>query len=236
MLKPQFDVVIDIATREQLVEVVKILLAPHGSPVFGASKLIEHEVAALNALKIMSYIDGVADEFDLVEKLRVTKQKARTLLYQSSLRASENDAVRTDAMRKVLTNPLVMREGDNYLLEVPDPLTMDRLRKRVRALGFISDGSFSGSVAKLPELALLSLVESLISDVQKTAVLKLLQKRGLPDSSIQGAIKALLSTASKKAAGEVGGHIADKVGNLLSEVFENSLQVIQDFIVKNARR
>lgn len=72
MLKSQFDAAVDQASHEQLVNVVKILLAPHGSPVFGAAKVVEHEVAALKALKLLSYIAHSADEFDLVERLRGT--------------------------------------------------------------------------------------------------------------------------------------------------------------------
>jgi hypothetical protein len=49
--------------------------------VFGAAKTVEHEIAALNALKAIGYISQDADEFDLVEKLRITKSKARLLLY-----------------------------------------------------------------------------------------------------------------------------------------------------------
>lgn len=59
---------------------LEIFLAPHTSPVFGAAKSVEHEVAALNALKLLGYLTNNADEFELVESLRVTKPKARALL------------------------------------------------------------------------------------------------------------------------------------------------------------
>jgi len=36
--------------REQLTLTITLLLTPHFNPVFGASKLIEHEVAALEVL------------------------------------------------------------------------------------------------------------------------------------------------------------------------------------------
>lgn len=221
MLNEEFLKSIEIANEVMLREALRLLLIPHGSPVFGAAKVIEHEVAAFNALKILSYIDQSADEFDLVEKLRVTKPKARSLLYQVALRSEDNHGNHDEAMRKILTNPLTMREGNHYLLEVSDPLTMDRLRKRVRNLGFISDGSFSGSVAKLPEPALLELIESLISSDEKADILRQFQKMGLPDTTIKGAIKAILSTAGKKVAGEVGDQIGEALNDLIGDLFKN---------------
>ena len=57
------------------------LLRPYSEPVSGAAKTIEHEVAAFNALKALRYIEPDADDFDLVESLRIAKSKARSLLY-----------------------------------------------------------------------------------------------------------------------------------------------------------
>ena len=233
MLNEEFLKSIEQANELTLREVLKCLLMPHGSPVFGATKVIEHEVAALKALKLLSYIDQSADEFDLVEKLRVTKPKARSLLYQAALRSEENDGDHDEAMRKVLTKPLTMRVGNHYLLEVSDPLTMDRLRKRVRNLGYISDGSFSGSVAKVPELALLELIESLIPSDQKTDVLEQFQKMGLPDTTIKGAIKAILSTAGKKVAGEVGDQIGIALNDMIGDVFKNCGKVFLAHYIHN---
>lgn len=51
-------------------------------------------------------------------------------------------------MRDLLWSPLLAVDGEFYMVEVPQPLTMDRLRKRVRQLRFLSDGTFSGSAAR----------------------------------------------------------------------------------------
>ncbi|MCC7279341.1 MAG: hypothetical protein IT487_13640 [Chromatiaceae bacterium] len=39
----------------------------------------------MNALKVLGYVKADADEFNLVESLRITKTKARPLLYQAVL-------------------------------------------------------------------------------------------------------------------------------------------------------
>ena len=66
MLNEPFEQLIQRATEEQLRSAMQYLLRPHAAPVFGAAKTVEHEVAALNALKELSYIAPDADEFDLV--------------------------------------------------------------------------------------------------------------------------------------------------------------------------
>ena len=230
MLTKSFDHSISNASADQLREALQLMLRPHAAPVFGAAKTVEHEVAALNALKALHYIEPGADEFDLVEKLRITKSKARSLLYQAALRADAGEVMVNDALRKALETTQVVREGALYLIEVPDPLTMDRLRKRIRNYGFVSDGTFSGSIAKIPEGALIKLVEELIPDEHKTKINKHLIKSGLPDKTIKGAIKAILSAAGKKVAGELGDQAAKELGAAIGDVIDQGWEALQKFV------
>lgn len=142
MNRPDIEARIDEADHEICAAALKDLLAPHASPVFGAAKVVEHEVAAIRALQRLGYLPTQLDEYDLVMALRVTKTKAHSLLYQVALRKAlskeETDAV----LRQLLSQPRVIKEGDKVIIEVADPLLMDRLRQRVRQLNLISDGSF----------------------------------------------------------------------------------------------
>jgi hypothetical protein len=134
-----------------------------------------------------------------------------------------------EALRKALSTTQVLREGSLYLIEVPDPLTMDRLRKRVRSYGFLSDGTFSGVIARIPEGALLRLFEELIPDEQKTEIKKQLVKAGLPDKTIAGVLKAMLASAGKKVAGEVGGVAAKTIGEEIGGVLTSGWVALQKF-------
>ena len=49
---------------------------------------------------------------------------------------------------------------------------MDRLRHRIRQLGFLSDGSFSGSIARIKRPALAALISSLIPESEQRIVIK----------------------------------------------------------------
>lgn len=229
MLNSAIEQVISEATEQQVRNALRLLFRPHGTSVFGAAKTVEHEVAALNTLKVLGYVKPDVDEFDLVESLRITKTKARSLLYQAALRSNADLEAIDEALHKALVTTQVLREGSLYMLEVPDPLTMDRLRKRVRASGFLSDGTFSGAIARLPEGALLRLIEELIPDEQKTEIKKQLVKAGLPDKTIAGVLKAMLATAGKKVAGEVGSVAAKTIGEEIGEVLTSGWVALQKF-------
>lgn len=212
---------------DQLREALKLMLQPHAAPVFGAAKTVEHEVAAFNALKALGYIGPDADEFDLIEKLRVTKSKARSMLYQTALRAEAGESEINQALRKALETTQVLRDGAMYLIEVPDPLTMDRLRKRVRTYGFVSDGTFSGAIAKIPAGALIRLVEELIPEKQKSEITRQLIKGGLPDKTIAGALKAILATVGKKVAGELGDQAGKAIGAELGNILTGGWRALE---------
>lgn len=229
MLTKAFENTISRATDDHVRQALQLMLRPHAAPVFGAAKTIEHEVAALNALKLLGHIEANADEFDLVEKLRVTKNKAKSLLYQAALRAAESDTSVDSALGNALKTTQVVRDGSMYLIEVPDPLTMDRLRKRIRTYGFLSDGTFSGSIAKIPEGALLKLLEELIPDAQKADIRKQLVKAGLPDTTVAGVLKSMLSVAGKKVAGEVGGAAAKAIGVEIGGVLTSGWVALQKY-------
>lgn len=228
MMTNKINQLVEDASPEQARQALAIMFAPHASPVFGASKSVEHEVAAINAMKLLGYLSSSPDDFELVEKLRVTKSKARSLLYQCALRAdisAENEAAE---LRAILTNPRIAVDGDFYLIEVPQPLTMDRLRHRVRQLGFLSDGSFSGSVARIKRPALAALVASIVPEAERTAVIEGLKRAGYQGTDVRSVISAMLKKAGTKVAGEVGeemiGKLGESVGALLSQAWDRVIR------------
>lgn len=230
MLANQLIEIIDKAGKKPLCDALKCLMEPHGTPVFGAAKIIEHEVAALRALTVLGFLKSDADEYDLVEKLRITKAKARSLQYQAALRAMDGADAADIALRKVLSQPRIMKEGNAYLIEVHEPLTMGRLRKRVRSMGFMTDGSFSGSVAKIPEDALAKLVAALLPEALKAEVTEQLIQQGFTDVSMTGFIKGMLAKCGGKLAGAVGDKVASTVGEKIAEFLINGWSVLSSHV------
>jgi hypothetical protein len=56
------------------------------------------------------------------------------LLYQAALRKASTPTEIDQDLRDLLRSQLLELDGEFYMIEVPQPLTMDRLRKRVRRL------------------------------------------------------------------------------------------------------
>lgn len=231
MLKDSFDHAVNNADEGRSRKALKILLDSHASPIFGAAKTIEHEVAALNALKVLGYIQENADEYDLIEKLRITKTKARSLLYQVALRQTDSkESEIVSSIKKILENGQILRDNNFYMIEVSDPLTMDRLRKRIRSAGNLSDRSFSDSIAKLSEKALTELVKGLLPEDQRKEIEKKLIDSGLPDDTFTGFIKSILNGVAERYAGEVGVRISSKIGEEFRKLYADPARTTKEYI------
>jgi hypothetical protein len=129
-------------------------------------------------------ISSDPDEYDLVMSLRITRAKGRSLLYQLALRSGFSQADIHSALWRLLSAPIVFKEGDKILIEVDDPLLMDCLRQKLRQLGFISIGSFSGSLAKISILALAALINDLLSREQQSEAQRGLRAQGVPGDNL----------------------------------------------------
>lgn len=203
MLLNRYRHAIDAVSPEVLRDALSMLLAPHASPVFGAAKTIDHEVAAFNALKKLGYLAQDADEFDLVQKLRVTRTKARSLLYQAALRTERSDDQNTAALKRILCEHEIAVDGKYFVVEIPDPLLLEDVRRRVRRAKAISDKSFSGSIARLTDRALAHLlVDILDRDSSRERNSKLTRGTHYTPKTLQDAVVKLLAEAAKKAIGD----------------------------------
>jgi hypothetical protein len=63
---------------------------------------------------------------------------------------------------------------------------MDVLTDKIRELGYLSDGSFSGSVARIPDGAMIALVKSIIPEYNLKEVERKLRAQGIVASDLEG--------------------------------------------------
>lgn len=211
---------LESASDDNFREALSLLLRPHFSPVFGAAKQIEHEVAALKALKLLGAIEKDADEYELVSKLGVTKSKARSLLYQVGLRGSMTPEDMDLQLKVLLTKPTVALDGEMVLIEIAQPLLMDVLRSRIRKLGYLSDGSFSGSVARVPIKAVAALVIHYLDDSERIVADKQLRSQDIPGSDLHSLVIGFLRKLGESAAGAAGEQVGNKLGEGINTIFD----------------
>ena len=227
---------IEQAAPDLLRTVSQRLLAAHFSPVFGAAKAIEHEVAAYEALRDLGILNHQPDEYELVMRLRVTKAKARNLLYQAQLRALQDETVLENQLRELIANPLLdtgSTKGTHWVLEVPSPLLMDALRNRIRRLRFVSDGSFSPSLAVIHKKVFPALIENLIEPDKRPAVCEALRKADPNNSegaNLRDLLGGMLTELGHKAAGEAGAVFGQKSAEAICDLMKTGSIYVLDLI------
>ena len=201
------------------------LLERYLTPAFAALPKNEVELLVLDALEQVGAISADPQLYELVSKLKVTRPKARRLIYDRELRHSSSADL--DAkVKALLKRPLLQKQGELFVLEVENPLVSDHLRDKVQQLGYVSDGSFSPSLIKLGLEAITALIASLLSTTEQEQVRLALVAAGAPDGSLKGVLKATLKKAASKAAADSGEALMDKAAGYLAPIVDASIAAL----------
>jgi hypothetical protein len=208
------------------------------TPAFGALPKSEIELLVLTLLEKLGAISSDPEVYELVSKLRVTRTKARSLIYERELRRLSPGEL-DNRVREMLKRPLIQKQGELFVLEVENPLVSDHLRSKVQKLGYISDGSFSPSIVKLPLDAIVALIDLYV--VQgKEQVRNALVAAGAPDTSFKGVLKSVLKKVASRVASESGEALLDKaseyIGPILDAVTEGLTGKIAEIFPQDAQQ
>jgi len=201
------------------------LLERYLTPAFAALPKNEVELLVLDALEQVGAISADPQLYELVSKLKVTRPKARRLIYDRELRHSSSADL--DAkVKALLKRPLLQKQGELFVLEVENPLVSDHLRDKVQQLGYVSDGSFSPSLIKLGLEAITALIADLLSADEQEQVRLALVAAGAPDGSFRGVLKATLKKVASKVAADSGEALMDKAAGYLAPIVDASIAAL----------
>jgi hypothetical protein len=201
------------------------LLERYLTPAFAALPKNEVELLVLDALEQVGAISADPQLYELVSKLKVTRPKARRLIYDRELRHSSSADL--DAkVKALLKRPLLQKQGELFVLEVENPLVSDHLRDKVQQLGYVSDGSFSPSLIKLGLEAITALIASLLNAAEQEQVRLALVAAGAPDGSFKGVLKATLKKVASKVAADSGEALMDKAAGYLAPIVDASIAAL----------
>ena len=218
---------IQVSSEASAKEVLDLILAAYLSPAFGVLTKREIDILIFDALEKIGYIDANPTIYSLIQKLRVTKSKARQLLYERELRRM-NEKDLDARVKELLKRPTIQKQGELFALEIENPLLSDHLRAKVQTLGYASDGSFSPSLVKLSDEAIVALIDALLDEKQKKEVTRAFEKLGLPDKSFKGVLKGVLKVLAKKAADEAGSKLVENVlGPVIDGAFDGITKAIE---------
>ena len=219
----KFDLISDADCKKALLKLVDKYL----NPAFGSLPKREIDLLLFEILEDLKIISDKPELYQLVSDLKVTRSKARGLLYDRELRKfreTELDAL----VKEALLNPIISKDGEEFKLEIESPLVSDHLRAKVKRLGLLSDGSFSPSIVKLPLKAVTGIIETYLSEKEKKKIKKVLLRAGVPDSSFGGILKAVIKKAASKLASEAGEALVDQTKDYLTPILSGAVETVEE--------
>ncbi|MCH8551782.1 MAG: hypothetical protein LAT62_07590 [Natronospirillum sp.] len=219
--------IVNNSTEEDAKSALAYFLKSYMTPAFGALPKNEVELIVLNVLEKLNAIDEEPELYELVSKLKVTRSKARGLIYDRELRRSSEEEL-DEKVKTLLKKPLIQKNGDLYVLEVENPLVSDHLRSKVQKLGYVSDGSFSPSIVKLGLDAVAALIESYLTHQERDDVKDALVAAGAPDTSFKGVIKATFKKVAAKVASDTGEALMEKASDFISPILDAGIELVTE--------
>ncbi|WP_062374589.1 hypothetical protein [Halomonas sp. KX33721] len=219
--------IVNDSSDEDAKSALTYFLQSYMTPAFGALPKNEVELIVLNVLEKLNAIDEEPELYELVSKLKVTRSKARGLIYDRELRRSSEKEL-DEKVKALLKKPLIQKNGDLYVLEVENPLVSDHLRSKVQKLGYVSDGSFSPSIVKLGLDAVAALIESYLTERERDDVKGALVAAGAPDISFKGVIKATFKKLAGKVASDTGEALMEKASDFISPIIDAGVDLVTE--------
>ena len=217
-----FKKLIKDAGQKKTAEALERFLRSYSTPSFSSLPKAEVDLLALQLLVDLEAIPPEPTQYELVSKLKITSSKSRSLIYGRDLRRTSEHDLDSKVM-ETLKKPIIQKAGEYFVLDVENPLVLDHLKAQVRQLGYISDGSFSQNVVRLPLDAITALIEHYIPEDKRDPVKDALVAAGAPDKSLRGALKAVLRKVGAKVADETGDALMKQASEYMEPIVSAGL-------------
>lgn len=149
---------IEQLSKEKSQEFLTNILERYLSPAFGSIPKRELDILVFTQLMESDFFGTNPELYDIVSKLRVTRSKARNLLYEYELRKNSQTKL-DDDLQMLLSEPTLVKSGDCILLEVSSPLLIDHIKAKLKKTHYLTNGSFSEDIIKMTSAAFASLLE-----------------------------------------------------------------------------
>lgn len=210
----------DGAAKEILVKFLKA----YTSPAFGALPKREIDLIVYEMLQEAGALELEPSMYELMRDLKITRTKARNLVYDSKIRKhSGSSSDFDDAIKNLFLEAKFSKDANYFVLEVEDPLLHAEIKERVRTLGYVSDTSFNSAIIRMPLKAVAKVVEDLLDKKDHKKIEKALRKAGASGKGVSGLLVSAFKTVGKKVVGDAADDLAegisDKIGEYLAPVF-----------------
>ena len=197
------------------------------NPTFSVLPKGEIELQVLKLLIELGAISKNPSIYELVSKLRITRAKARKLIYDRELRTRTTEDLDRE-VRELLKNPLIQKSGELFVLEVENPLIADHLRSKLKRLNHVTDGSFSPSIVSLTLNAIVALIEDEVPESDQKLATASLIAAGAPEKTFRGIVKATLRKLGSKIASDTGDAVAEQVSDYVGPLIDCTVEITKD--------
>jgi len=219
---------LDELDSEDVKKAFKELLQDYLTPAFGSISKRDFDILLFIKLQKLGIFKKNPEIYELVSELRVTRAKARNLLYESKLRQTSK-AELDQELKEILKTPIFLKDNDKIGIEIDNPYLIDHLRAKLKQLNHITDGSFSPELVRLTTDAFVSLFESFLPEDSKDEIKRAFVEIGAEaDTSLKGVLKGAFKKLGSKIADEAGGQVAESVGEYLGPVINGSIDLMKN--------
>lgn len=199
-------------SEDQLKSEIESFLSDFMAPAFGSLPKREIELRVFELMCSLGVLKSQATIYSLMTDLMVTRTKASQLLFDLEIRRHGSDQARLDELvKQALIHAKFAKDGDYFVMEIENPLTLAHMRQRVREIGHFSDTSFNSALVRAPLDTVTDLMLNIIPSDQHQEVKNALVDAGAPDSSVKGVIRGALKTLGSKVIGEAADQIAEGI-------------------------
>lgn len=219
---------LDELDSENVKKAFKELLQDYLNPAFGSISKRDFDILLFIELQKLGIFTKNPEIYEIVSELRVTRAKARNLLYESKLRQTSKTELDQE-LKEILKTPIFLKDNDKIGIEIDNPYLIDHLRAKLKQLNHITDGSFSPELVRLTTDAFVSLFESYMPEESKDEIKQAFVDIGAePDTSLKGVLKGAFKKLGSKIADEAGGQVAESVGEYLGPVISGSIDLMKN--------
>jgi len=208
------------------------LVKEYLTPSYGSMSKRDFEILLFMKLQELGAIDKDPDLYRLIKELKISRSRARNLLYEAKMRSSEDEDLNNELIL-LLQKPVFLKDGDKIAIEIQNPLLTDHFRFKIKELGHITDGSFSPELVKLNYSAYIALVDEMISTEAKRNTVNMLIAEGIiEDTSFKSVFTGIVKKLASKFAGKAGELAAEKTFEYLSPIIMGTVETIKGSILQ----
>lgn len=208
-------------TENELKRSLVTILSGYGKPSFGSMSKRDADLMMFDVLQKLKFISEDPTAYEVMQKLQVTKSKARNLIYESALRKAQEYNV-DEKLVEALGKPIFLTGADKMIgLELKNPLLIDHLKEKLRDLGHITDGSFNQDLVKMTPNAMSALYVEYVPENTRAALMGELVAAGVeedPNAPLLKGMKTFFTKLVSKVAMDGTDALLSKIGDTLPRI------------------